>query len=285
MITPQQLHFLRLLGKTGFLTNTHLNIVKFSNTKHSKHYLTKRLLDEKLIGRVLIASPFGIGRKVMYFLTHKGAEMLSKIDNVEISEISYSPLKGGIHTADNQSTAIVRSDFSHKESYISAFLAFEKFLESTDYVLADTKHYYQLVGDRGTTLSLKNRNFRPDGIWICEGIAPNSPTYIYVVEVHRHSERKHIIRQLRQQVEAIKEGCIKARFNTTTPHFVLSIFSDENTEIIRTVIEELRNYPEWQYIQKFFMFAKLDDLLNKNFRQSLAYFDGIKKPLPKDLTI
>ena len=63
----------------------------------------------------------------------------------------------------------------------------------------------------------------------------------------------------------------------------MSVFADENAEVMRQVIEELQNFPEWQYIRAFFGFASLNDLMNKDFIQSWAYFYSDKKPFPKIL--
>ena len=79
-ITPQQLEFLKILSKTGFLTNKHLEQVDFAKLKNSNHYLTKRLLDGGYIGRLMVSSGFGFGRKVMYFLVKKrGRNWLLKL--------------------------------------------------------------------------------------------------------------------------------------------------------------------------------------------------------------
>lgn len=104
------------------------------------------------------------------------------------------------------------------------------------------------------------------------------------MEIHRHSERKHIIRQLQQQVEAIKERSLQKRFNFEHPYVVLSIFTDENLTNMKGVLEELKNYPDWDIIQNFFMFARLEDL-KEDFYNGLVYFGGINKPIPKNITL
>lgn len=196
-ITPQQLEFLKILSKTGFLTNKHLEQVDFAKLKNSNHYLTKRLLDGGYIGRLMVSSGFGFGRKVMYFLVKKGAELVAQTYNLPLENLSYSPLKGGIYTASNgDEVSIIRADFIHKEAYITAFLAFSEYLKSTDYDLNDYRHYYQLKGDKSTAISVNGKNIRPDGIWWVTSHEAGAKDFVYVVEIHRHSERKHIIRQL-----------------------------------------------------------------------------------------
>lgn len=279
-ITPQQTEFLYLLSKTGFLTNKHLEQVDFAKLKNSKHYLTKRLLDGKYIGRLMVSSSFGVGRKSMYFLVKKGAELVAEAYNLPLESLSYSPLKGGIYTAINgDEVSIIRADFIHKEAYICAFLAFEKYLKNTDYALTDYRHYYQLKGDKSTTISVNGKNIRPDGIWWATSHEAGAKNFVYVVEIHRHSERKHIIRQLRQQVEAIKQKSVKNRFGFDHPYLVLSVFTGENLTAMRGILDELQSTEDWAIIEKFFLFAKLDDLIN-DFYGGLGYFGGARKPIP-----
>ena len=256
-ITPQQTEFLYLLSKTGFLTNKHLEQVDFAKLKNSKHYLTKRLLDGKYIGRLMVSSSFGVGRKSMYFLVKKGAELVAEAYNLPLESLSYSPLKGGIYTASNgDEVSIIRADFIHKEAYICAFLAFEKYLKNTDYALTDYRHYYQLKGDKSTTISVNGKNIRPDGIWWATSHEAGAKNFVYVVEIHRHSERKHIIRQLRQQVEAIKQKSVKNRFGFDHPYLVLSVFTGENLTAMRGILDELQSTEDWAIIEKFFSICK-----------------------------
>jgi len=286
-ITPLQLNFLRLLGRSGFATTKHLEYMQIGKnpTKNSQSHLTKSLLHGLYMGRISVKSAYGIGQKTMYYLTKKGAGLLVDIDGVDLSEIAYTPHRGGVQKAqDGGEVSIVRADFPHKEKYISAFLALDRYLENTDYTITKAFHYYQLSGDRGTQLELEGRNFRPDGIFFCEAITPQKPVYAYIIEIHRHSSRKKIIQQLRDHVNAYKSGSMSARFGIEHPYFVLSVFTAENTAIMRSVIEELQTEREtWAYMQKFFMFAELEELM-KDFYGAFGYFGGAKKPLPPKFT-
>ncbi|WP_148091354.1 hypothetical protein [Conchiformibius steedae] len=279
-MTPKQLQFLRLLAKTGFITNKHLEQVGFDKTTNSNHYITKPLLDGKFIGRIMVSNAFGIGRKVVYFLVKKGAEFLADTDGILLDTIAFTAQKGGIYTTkDGESVAVIRSDFAHKEAYISAFFAALMYLQNTDYEFVDYKHYYQLKGDKGTSLKLNGKAFRPDGIWFMESLDPSAPRFVYVVEIHRHSERKHIIRQLRQQVEAIKAKSVQNRFGFEHPYLVLSIFTDENINAMQGILKELQQSDDWAIMQKYFLFARLSDILADCYN-GLGYFGGNKKPFP-----
>ena len=152
-------------------------------------------------------------------------------------------------------------------------------IEPRYYLIDRFYHYYQLKGDKGTTLSVNGKNFRPDGIFFCESVIPDKPLFTYIVEIHRHSDRRRIIQQLLQHVAAIKQGSMKNRFDLQTPYFVLSVFTDENLTVMRSVIKELQTFEEWTYIKSFFMFARLEDLM-QDFYKGCAYFGGDKKPLP-----
>ena len=280
LLTPTQTAFLRLLTRTGFATNKHIEQMNINRLKNSNYHISRRLLDGGYIGRVMITPSFGTGRKVMYYITKKGAQFVSDTDGTPIEELAYTHYSGGIKKAHiDGETALVRSDFAHKEGYITTFLALEQYLEQTDYLIDRFYHYYQLKGDKGTTLSVNGKNFRPDGIFFCQSVIPDKPLFAYIVEIHRHSDRRRIIQQLLQHVAAIKQGSMKNRFDLQTPYFVLSVFTDENLTVMRSVIKELQTFEEWTYIKSFFMFARLEDLM-QDFYKGCAYFGGDKKPLP-----
>ncbi|MCH1587519.1 hypothetical protein MKK37_11255 [Staphylococcus epidermidis] len=280
LLTETQLKFLRLLTRTGFATNKHLAQMQINRLQNSNNHITDRLLKGNYIGRVMVNASFGTGRKVMFYITKKGAKFIADNDGVALESLAYTTYSGGIKKAHiDGEVSLVRTDFAHKERYISTFLALENYLENTDYLIGDFYHYYQLKGDKGTSLAVNGKNFRPDGVIFCKPITPQKPTFAYVIEIHRHSDRRRIIMQLLQHIEAIKQQSLKARFGFDKPYFVLSVFTDENLAVMKSVISELQTFDEWQYIQKFFMFAKLDDLL-QNFYAGAVYFGGSKKPLP-----
>lgn len=283
-IQPKHIEFLLLLSKTGFLTNKHIEMLGFASLKTTNHNLANTLLTGGYIGRVMVSTGFGFGRKVMYFLVKKGAELLEEIYGYSLETLTFSNLKGGIYTKKNgEEVSVIRADFQHKEAYITAFLAFQKYLNSTNnYELTDYKHYYQRGSNKATTLTIGGKNFRPDGIWFAESIEANQPKYVYVVEIHRHSDRKHIIRQLRQQIEALKEKGVQKRFGFEHPYLILSIFTDKNLQSMQSVLEDLKRSEDWEIIEKFCFFARLDDLVN-DFYKGLGYFGGINKPIPKNI--
>lgn len=113
-----------------------------------------------------------------------------------------------------------------------------------------------------------------------ESLDQTAPNYVLVVEVHSHSDRKHIIRQLLQQVEALKQRSVQNRFGFNHPYLVLSVFCDENIKVMQGVLEELKQMPEWEYFKNYFFFSRLEDL-KADFCNGLGYFGRIEKPFPK----
>lgn len=282
-VSHLQIEFLRLLGRTGFATNRHLEYMSIGKnaTKNSQSYLTKALLSSQYIGRFSVKSSFGIGQKTMYYLTKRGALLLAEIDGANLDDYAYTLYKGGVQRAsESQDLAIVRADFPHKEKYISAYLALERYLMGSEYRIERAHHYYHLSGDRGTTLTLEGRNFRPDGICFVTDETGKKPPYLYVIEIHRHSSRAKLVAQLKQHIEAYRRGSIAQRFGITHPYFVLSIYTDENAPLMRGVIEELKKDPEtWAYVARFFMFAQLEDIQHDLYG-GLVYHASDKKPIP-----
>lgn len=274
-ISPIQLDFMRLLARVGFATNKHLAQVSIGKnpTKNSQTYLTKRLIEGGLVGRVRVVSGYGIGGRVMYYLTKQGAERVRDIDGDDLQDIQFLPLKS------DDEKEIVRADFPHKEKYICFFLALDSHLNETKYSIKKALHYYQ-KNENCTTLKVNGRNFRPDGIFFVSSVRANDPDFIYVVEIHRHSDRKKIIAQLQNHIEAYKQEAIKERFGANHPYFVLSIFAGENVAVMRSVIDDLKQSKDWAYFEKFFLFGDLNSILNGGVYKSLAYFGADKKPIP-----
>lgn len=282
-ITPRRIEFLRLLTRTGFASTKHLSesgLIEKA-TEYSQSSFFKPMLDQLLIGRMMVISPYGIGKRVMYYLTKKGAEFIAEIDGLEVESIRYVALKGGIVKAadSGKEENLVRADFPHKEAYVSTLIALERYLVATEYEISQSRHYYdRKIGS--TAIDVGGKRFRPDGLVILKPLIPSQPQYAFVIELHRHSERKKIIEQLRRHVEAYKSGVFSAYFGQGNPHFVISVYAAENVSVMRHVIETLKQDREaWPYMQRFFLFAELE-ALKLNFYSGCAYFGGPKKPLP-----
>lgn len=280
-ITPVQTKLLRLMTSTGFASNKHISQMNINKLKTSNAYLTKRLIAGGYIGRVLVNTSFGGACRVMYYITKKGAKFIAETDNIEFDSLMFTNYSGGIKKANtDDEVSLIRSDFIHKEQYICFFIELQKYLENTSHLLENFYHYYKLKGNNGTTLELSNKKrFQPDGIFFCEPINRKKPTFAYIVEIHRHSNRKKIIKQLIQHVEAMKNESVKNRFEFDSPYFVLSIFTKENLEAMGGIIKELQTFDEWEYMQRFFMFGNLEEI-EKDFYNGFVYFGGEKKPLP-----
>jgi hypothetical protein len=282
-ITPRRVDFLRLLTRTGFASTRHLAesglIAKATEYSQSKFFMP--MLDQLLIGRMMVISPYGIGKRVMYYLTKKGAEFVAEIDGLHSESVRYVPLRGGVIKAvdSGKEENLVRADFPHKEAYVSVLIALERYLQQTEYQIAQSRHYYdRKIGS--TTIEVGGRHFRPDGLVILNPLIPSQPQYSFVIELHRHSDRKKIIGQLKRHVEAYKTGAFSGYFGKGNPHFVFSVYAAENVNVMRQVIETLRQDTDaWPYMERFFMFAELE-ALRTDFYGACAYFGGAKKPLP-----
>lgn len=283
-ITPRRVEFLRLLTRTGFASTRHLaeSGLIANATDYSQSKFFKPMLEQLFIGRMMVISPYGIGKRVMYYLTKKGAEFIADLDGIDFETIRYVPLKGGIVKAadSGKEENLVRADFPHKEAYVSTLIALERYLGSTEYQISQSRHYYdRKIG--GTTTEISGRRFRPDGLVVLKPLISSQPEYSFVIELHRHSDRKKIIEQLRRHVDAYKVSAFAGYFGKGNPHFVLSVYAAENVAVMRQVIETLRQDTEaWPYMERFFLFAELE-ALKQDFYNACAYFGGSKKPLPR----
>jgi len=271
----RQADCLYFLAQAGFATLRHFEEsgIITGATRHGKTRFLDDLITLKAIERVRIKSPFNVGSRVAFFLTRKGAEMLAELERLEIEDLRYSTT-----AISDYNREIIRAEFPHKEAYVSALIALAKYLEQTDYRIGRMFHYYDRRHEN-TTLEIDGKRFRPDGIVFVEPSEPDMPVYRYVLEIHRHSDRKKIIGQLKQHARAYLAGSFHKRFGDGA-HFVFSIYCQENVHIVKSVIDELRNDPDtWYVMERYFVFAELEHL-KADFAKSCAYFGSSKKPLP-----
>lgn len=287
-LTPKRIECLRMLTRTGFVSTRHLEEagIVTNATRYSQSTYFKPMLAGGYVGRVTVVSPYGIGKRVMYYLTRKGADLVAEIDGLDPNELRYTPLRGGIVKASDSADheyQLVRANFPHKEAYVSALIALERYVSRTDYRVAAFRHDYDRKNG-GTSLELAGKRFRPDGIAFLEPTLPSSPTYVYAIELHRHSDRKKIVDQLRRHAAAYKAGSMAKRFGTAGPYFVLSLYTNENRAAMGPVIEALRGDTEtWPYVERYFLFADAAELFS-DFYGAFHYFGGAKKPLPPVVT-
>lgn len=282
-ITPRRIDFLRLLTRTGFASTRHLaeSGLIANATEYSQSKFFKPMLDQLLIGRMMVISPYGIGKRVMYYLTKKGAEFIAEVDGLEAESVRYVPLRGGIVKAADggKGESLIRADFPHKEAYVSTLIALERYLKGTEYQLTQSRHYYDRKSG-STSIEVTGTRFRPDGLVILKPLIPSQPQYSFVIELHRHSDRKKIIAQLKRHVDAYKTGGFAGYFGKGNPHFVFSVYAAENVSVMQQVIETLKQDTDtWRYVERFFVFAELE-ALKSDFYKACAYFGGAKKPLP-----
>lgn len=282
-ITPKRIEFLRMLTRTGFASTRHLaeSGLIGNAMSYSQSAFFKPLLDQLLVGRITVVSPYGIGKRVMYYLTRKGAGLVAEADGLDVETVRYVPLRGGIAKAADgtKDESLVRADFPHKEAYVSVLIALERYLDRTDYQVTGYQHYYDKK--RGVpTFELGGKRFRPDGLVKVGSHVSGTPQYSFAIEVHRHSDRRKIAEQLLRHAHAIKEGAMGPHFGKGNPHFVLSVYAAENVAAMRQVIETLKqDRAMWPYFERFFLFAELSEL-TADFYGACGYFGGQKKPLP-----
>ncbi len=282
-ISPKRIEFLRMLTRTGFASTRHLaesGLIK-NAMSYSQSAFFQPLLDQLLVGRITVVSPYGIGKRVMYYLTRKGAELVAEADGLDIAGVRYVPLKGGISKAADGGSdeSLIRADFPHKEAYVSVLLALENYLAGTDYSVDGYRHYYDRKSG-APTFELGGRRYRPDGLVSVSSQIRGSMRYSFVVELHRHSDRKKITAQLLRHVEALKTGAFASHFGEGQPHFVLSVYAAENVSAMRGVIDSLKgDAAAWPYLERYFLFAELSEL-QTDFYSACGYFGGPKKPLP-----
>ncbi|MFS2137774.1 hypothetical protein [Duganella sp. Dugasp56] len=225
-ITPRRIEILCMLTRAGFASTRHLaeSGLIGNAMSYSQSAFFKPMLDQQLVGSIAVVSLYGIGKRVMYYLTRMGAELVAEVDGLDIEDVRYAPLRGGIaKAADGTSEeSLVRADFPHKEAYVSVLIALERRLDRTDYQVTVCKHYYHKK--RGVpTFELGGKRFRLNGLIRVNSHVEGTLQYAFAIEVHCHSDRRKTAEQLLHHAQTIRDGDMSPHFGMDNPHFVLSV--------------------------------------------------------------
>ena len=210
----------------------------------------------------------------IYSLTQYGVKAIAEFMQCEEASLLY-PVK------DMQFTM----DYFHRCDYISFYITFDKFFSSehNDFHIAQVYHYF----DRGRLkIQIDGKNYPPtsifynktdfigkeqkqkieaDGIYILDDYKDKK---IFVVEVHRSTNTKEILKQLNNHIEAMTQGATGERFNMQKGNFLLSVYSARN--VLNNVINRIQELPDFQAFSQLFLFACIEDL-QEDFMNAWIY--------------
>lgn len=234
------------------------------------------------------------GRKIgtLFALTERGADALAEALEQESGSIYYP--KAGI-------TATSPFHYPHRAAFLELMAAFLKMEaqspketltngdERPSIEILDMIPYFRLEGSKRLgagrpliTVELPSDDpekpvyFVPDAIL---RIRVREKIRLIALELHRESDVKKVIGQLRQHTQAIELGLFTKRYHHPSANFVLSVH--EYPERLKQVIQRIRNgeIEDFERYSIGFMFATLDSVLNDSVFASFYHIDGRKSLL------
>ncbi len=221
-LSEKQLQALEALSTYRYLTAQQLvdlNIA--SSTTNARDQIFSKLET----GRQPLAKAHNAGRFIGYgqlpyihYLTKYGAIALAEYYRVPLEKIIYP--KGGVQ---------FQRDIFHRIKVIDYHIKFRQWAKQHGYRITIADMYFDKIGSQRqggqvskTKVILSDGSFiEPDAIL---GIQHQGQDSIYVLEYHRHTDKKRVAQQLSKVRQAIdSDGAINRKYQVNTRPLLLSI--------------------------------------------------------------
>ena len=232
------------------------------------------------------------GRKIgtLFALTERGAEALAEATEQPSGSIYYP--KGGI-------SATSPFHFPHRAAFLelmAAFLRLETASERETLPNGDERPsievlemvpYFRQEGSRrlgegrpliAVELPEKSSTGKPI-ILVPDAVLRvriREKIRLIALELHRETDPKKVIAQIRQHTEAMELGLFSERYHHPTPNFLLSVH--EHPEKLRQVIQRLRGgeIEDFGRYSNGILFATLESVLTDSIQESLYHLNSKK---------
>lgn len=253
----------------------------------------QRYLTTKLIYATAVHGHGGRRIGTLFALTERGAEALAEAIGQPSGSIYYP--KGGI-------SATSPFHFPHRAAFLELMAAFLR-LEATSErealpngderpsieVLEMIPYFRQegsrRLGEGKPLIAVELPEKDPAGKPIT--LVPDAvlrlrireKIRLMVLELHRETDPKKVIAQIRQHTEAMELGLFSQRYNHPTTNFLLSVH--EHPEKLKQVIQRLRN-GEIENFERYsdgILFDTLESVLANLISVSFYHFNGEKNRL------
>ena len=235
------------------------------------------------------------GRKIgtLFALTERGAEALAEATGWPNGSIYYP--KGGI-------SATSPFHFPHRAAFLELLAAFLR-LEATSeretlpngdeqpsIEVLEMVPYFRQEGSRrlgegkpliAVELPEKDQLGKPIFL-IPDAVLKlkiREKVRLMVLELHRETDPKKVIAQIRQHTEAMELGLFSERYNHPTTNFLLSVH--EHPEKLKQVIQRLRGgeIENFERYSNGILFATLESILTGSISASFYHLNGEKNRL------
>jgi len=171
----------------------------------------------------------------------------------------------------------------HRFAQVDFHIGFRQWADrrfDTDILFADMD--FDIIGSRrqGTFISKteirvphSNIPIKPDGIF---GIDNNGTPLIYTLEVHRTTETKRVIAQIKRYMEVLETGAAASKYDLKTSPLIFSVHMKDN--VLRGVKSALIKTPSFEAFKSAFLFNTFENITDDLTKGWTFADDRLAKP-------
>ncbi len=222
------------------------------------HRCRKPLAKKRKLGRTL---------PDVHYLTEHGAKYLADLYKLPVEEFPYP--KGQVQFGEMFAR--------HRFAQVDFHIGYRQWADSRpDVEILFTDMDFDIIGSRrqGTFISKteirvphSNVPIKPDGMF---GIENNGTPLIYALEVHRTTETKRVIAQIKRYIEVLESGAAASKYGLETSPLICSIHMKAN--VLNGVKTALLKTPSFDPFKGAFLFNTFDNITN-NLTQGWVFAD------------
>jgi len=244
-----------------------LSIYKFLTVKQfvklgigaSEASVRKNILPKLHRSRKPLAKKKKLGLQLphVHYLTEHGAKYLAELYKLSVEEIPYP--KGQVQFSETLA--------EHRFAQVNFHIGFRHWAESySDIEILFADMDFDVTGSKrkGTFISKtelrvphSNVPIKPDGMF---GIERNGLPLIYALEVHRTTQTKRVITQIKRYMEVLETGAAASKYGLETSPLICSVHMKGN--VLKGVKTALCNTSSFAAFKGAFLFNTFENVAN-----------------------
>jgi len=206
----------------------------------------------------------------VHYLTEHGAKYLSEVHKLPIEEFPYP--KGQV-----QFGAMFAH---HRFAQVDFHIGFRQWANSRpDIEILFTDMDFDVIGSKRQRNFTKKTEIRipnstvpivPDGIF---GVMMNGEPRIYILEIHRKTETKQVVTQLKRYMDVLETGAVASKYGLDTSPLICSVHMKEN--VLKGVKTDLCCIEDFEIFKGAFLFNSFE-IIKNDITTKWAFADGIR---------
>lgn len=268
---PKQLSILRAVGKYKFLDYQQMSRLGIEKHKSNLSTLVKNLKE----GRhpLLQKIPHRTGTTAKFYLTKKGMQVLTELDNLDEDEIDYP--KGIIYaqTQDekHRTTTIdiqIELDIACQEKGIESLLCV-RYFDTTGNNRVDRN-----LASKTAIIYEGKKTLKADLVFVLD---IQKQKELYLLELENGRDTKKAVEKCINHGKAILKGSANERYNFKKGYRTLWVFEHES--ILKATLDRLNKDVFFDRLKEYFLFKSLAQIEKENFFSEWRNLAGIKRKL------